>query len=214
MEIQAVNSKSIAALIAALFLCLQVCRPSVAQTEEDWAWVNNHYGSVLEELLPIEQRLGLNIGFRSYRDLHPEIMEYSFVLNFDYPSNKVSAVQKVADTGSVYDQLMALHRQRPEESIESLKKQIKITESHLTQAQCPAIRTLFFQFDKIQFHAPSPWKITLHPMIYEIKSGVAGGSMYLTFVEENQPIVGWSLRVKKAIKNCLSLREGRGKKRV
>jgi hypothetical protein len=185
--------------LTALFLCLLICQPCWAQTDEDWDWVNDHFGSVLEELLPIEQRLGMNIGFRSHRDLYTNVLEYSFLLTYDYPTNKVSAVVRAADSVSLYDQLMTLHRKNPTESIDNLKKQLKIKESHFTDVECPALRTLFFQYNKIRFHAPSLQLIILHPMIYEIKSGVAAGDMYLSFVEEHQPLVAWALRVKRAL---------------
>src|SRR5713226_4786109 len=152
--------------------------------------------------MPIERGELMNLGFRAHRDLYTNVLEYSFLLTYDYPRNTVTAVERVPETTSIYDQLMKLHRQKPNESIDNLKKLVHIKETHLTESQCPAIYALFFQFNKIRFHGPPPDLIVLHPMNYEIKSNVGAGDMHLLFVEPNQPLVRWALRVQSALKAC------------
>jgi hypothetical protein len=191
-------------LLTATLVILLTAAPSLGQTDEDWDWVNNHFASIFNQLMPIERDDLINIGFRTHRDLHTEVLEYSFLLTLDYPANTITGVERVANGISIYDQLMKLHRQNPNESADNLKKQIRINEKHFTQTKCPAIRALFFQFDKIRFHGPSIDLVLLHPLYYEIKSDVGAGNMHLVFVEPNQPLVKWSMRVKSALKVCAS----------
>ncbi len=172
------------------------------QTNEAENQVN--FEAALDTVLPIEQRLGLNIGFRTHRDLYTDTLEYSFLLSFDYPTNKVTIVIREADTISIHDQLAALRLRSPKATSEDLTQQIKVKERNLTEAECPQLKQLFFSFEKINFRSPSSDLIVLHPMIYEIKSRFGGGDMNLTFVEEDQPLVKWALRVKAAANSCLA----------
>ena len=190
--------RSIFLIVCFLFFCGSFCLAQ--QTNEVENQVD--FETVLDKVLPIEQRLGLNIGFRTHRDLYTETLEYSFLFSLDFPTSKVSIVTREADTVSVYDQLATLRRQNPKATIEHLTQQIKVKEQTLTEVECPQLKQLFFSFEKINFRSPSSDLIVLHPMIYEIKSRFGGGDMYLTFVEEEQPLVKWALRVKAAANSC------------
>ena len=186
--------------ICFLLLCGSFC--VAQQTNEAENQIN--FETVLDKVLPIEQRLGLNIGFRTRRDLYTDTLEYSFLLSFDNPTNTVSIVTREADTISIYDQLAAIRRRSPKATIEDLTQQIKVKERNLTETECPQLKQLFFGFEKINFRPPSSGLIVLHPMIYEIKSSFGGGDMYLTFVEDEQPLVKWALRVKAAANSCVA----------
>lgn len=183
-----------------LFLFSTIC---LAQ-KRDGSEKQVSFEVVLNRVLPIEERLGLNIGFRSHRDLYIETLEYSFLLSFNHPNNKVSFISRAPEGISVANQFLALSRQNPNAAIEDLIKQIKIKRQTLTEEQCPALRQLFFSFEKISFRPPSSELIVLHPMIYEIKSSFGAGDMYLTFVEKDQPIVKWAFIVKAVAEMCVA----------
>ena len=194
------KSKFLLVTIVALILCFATT--SDAQTDAERDWVDSRFWPVVEELMPIERDQLMNVGFRTHRDLYRNILEYSFLLTYDYPKNAVTGVQRIPETVSIYDQLMRLHQQNPNESIDNLKKLVRIKEAHFTEQQCPAIHSLFFEFNKISFHGPPSDLIVLHPMVYEFKSNVGAGNMYLSVVEPNQPLVRWALRVQSTLKAC------------
>jgi hypothetical protein len=192
------NMRSTLLTISLLFSCSLICLAQQNDTSES----HFDFSVVLNRVLPIEQQGGLNIGFRSYRDLYTETLEYSFLLSYDPPKDKVSFVSRAADSISIHNQFSLLRRQNPTATIENLAKQIKIEELFLSEDKCPDLRKLFFSFEKIRFRSPSSDLIVLHPMIYEIKSSFAAGDMYLTFVEKEQPLVKWALKVKTNADGC------------
>ena len=130
-----VLDKDMKLILIAACMCLLVCLPCSAQTEEDFEWVGRHFTSALNEFLPIELETGANVGFRSHRDLYNNVFEYSFILSKDYPTNRVTAVVKMADSITLYDQLMALHRRNPSASYENLKSQLRIREWRFSEAE-------------------------------------------------------------------------------
>jgi hypothetical protein len=185
-------------------MCLLVCSPCRAQTEEDFDWVGRHFPSALNELLPIEQEPDAYIGFRSHRDLHHNVFEYSFLLSKDYPANRVTAVVRMADSVTLYDQLMSLHRRNPAESYENLKGQLKIKEWRFTDAECPALEPLFERFSRTRFRPPSPELLVLHSMIYEIRTSASAGDMRLVFIERENALVAWALNIRRAAESCIN----------
>ncbi len=190
-------------ILLASCMCLLICSPCIAQTEEDFDWVGQHHTPALNDLLPIEQEPGAYIGFRSHRDLHHNVPEYAFLLTKDYPANRVTAVVRVADSVTLYDQLMSLHRRNPAETYENLKGRLKIKEWRFTDAECPTLGPLFERFSRIRFRPPSPELVVLHPMIYEMRVSVAAGDMRLVFIERENALVAWALNVRRALEGCV-----------
>ena len=189
-------------ILTAVCICLLTCSPCSAQAENDFDWAGRHFSSAMNELLPIEPDLGATVGFRSHRDLHHNVLEYSFLLSKDYRTNRVTAVVRVADSITLYDQLRALHRRNPSESYENIKSQLEIREWRFTEAECPAIRPSFDRFSRVRFRPPSPDLIVLHPMIYEIRTSAIAGNMRMVFVEENNALIIWALNVRRALESC------------
>ena len=51
-----------------------------AQSSADWDWISNHFGKALDDVFPIDERYGVYVAYRSHRDLHIGVPEYSFVI--------------------------------------------------------------------------------------------------------------------------------------
>jgi hypothetical protein len=201
-------------ILIAACVCLFIFSPCSAQTEEDIEWVNKHFRSVMVELLPIEEGTNTYVGFRAHRDLHNNILEYSLMLNLNYPADKVEGVVRVADAVTLYDQLMILHCRSPAEPIENLKKQLKVREFRISEAECPALRAAFRKFSKIPFHAPDPYLLILHPMVYEFEVSPLSEHMRLVVADGNHPLVKWALNTRRVLDTCeaRSSRERQGKR--
>lgn len=188
--------------VLVICLCLFICSVCSAQTEEDFNWVGRYHSAALREFLPIEQEAGTNIAFRSHQSFYNNVLEYSFILSKDYPTNQVTVVVRMADSITLYDQLLALHRRNPSASYESLKSQLRIREQLFSEADCPAIKSLFDRFSQLRFRPPSADLLILHPMIYRIHTNAIAGIMDLSFVEEDNALVAWALSVRRTLEGC------------
>ncbi len=181
------------------------CMTQEVKTQKpgDVEWINKYYKSTLSTLFPIERESGIHIGFRSHQDLYPEVLEYSFILGREYNEDGVRIIVRMADSMSIYYQLMQLHRQNPSTSIASLQPKLKIKEWRLTEKSCPAITSRFDDFYKIKFMIPNPDLVTMHPLVCEFYVGGISGRMHLTSFDEFHPIVSWALGTRKEIEGCL-----------
>lgn len=189
-------------------MCFAVSVPTLAQTNADWDWVNEHFTKTLDELFPIEQPTGTYIAYRSHRDLYTEILEYSFVIGYD-PAEKGSGLQpyltahvRIADSVSLYNQLMALHRARPSQAVKALQSKLRVRRWDLTEKQCPAVRSTFVQFQQLHFAAPHFDVIVLHPVVHEVHVQAGDGDMRIDMWDQENPLVKWALETRHDLESC------------
>jgi hypothetical protein len=89
-----------------------------AQTNADWDWANKQFGPVLNALMPLGRTEGLYIVYRAHRDYRTDVPEYWFLIGRDANErgyglhDYLSAHIRFAQTISIYDQLMGMHRTR------------------------------------------------------------------------------------------------------
>ena len=204
------------ALVAILFVSF-LGRSSWAQTQDDWDWVNKHFFTVLEELMPVRERLGFSLGYRSYRDLHTSETEFSFVFNRVLQEKYISVIVRQPAARSLYDQVMVAHRNNPNETIETIKKQLTLKEQRFSEQTCRAVRTQYDEFYRLTLpmlsirdrQAKGEFTITLHPRVHTFKADISGGSLQLVIVEDDHPFVSWANRTRRALEHCGSV--GRNK---
>lgn len=190
-------------IFAALFLCLSAFTENRAQDERDWDWVNRHYNQILDEVLPLEREPGYVISFRMRREGDPDTLEYSFSFIKDYQGNPLEAIIRMADTVSLYDQLMTLHRKEPTEGIERIKKRLRFKEWRLTEKNCYALAELFDRYKKLSFPAPSYGSIiTLHPVTHSFWINGDTAKMRLDIYDEDHPLVVWAKESRKLMEAC------------
>src|SRR6266853_3955209 len=115
---------------AALLLSFCVGGSLSAQSSADWDWMSNHFDKALHDHFPIDERYGVYVAYRSHRDLHTDVHEYSFVIgpeNSDTVSGLpryLAAHVREAESASVYDQMMALHRKFPSRSADDIQRDV------------------------------------------------------------------------------------------
>lgn len=200
--------------IAVFLLLILFCQTEEAQqypNSEEHDWVQNHFFDVLEELLPIEKS---NVGYRSYRDLYTEVLEYSFVFNKERKENRniIMVTVRIADTVSVYDQMMTLHRKNPTETIDSIKSKLKVSTRHFDDKSCAAVKLLYDEFYKFNVPMMSAKDrseqnrnyvtITLHPMIHTFDAVISDGDLKLTISEDKHPFVVWANKARRSFEKC------------
>ena len=91
-----------------------------AQTEADWDWTNNEFGTALDTLMPLQAKGGLYVTYRANRDFVTTIPEYWFRIGYEFNEKQgyglnsfFSAHVRIASPNSIYDQIMAHHRSNP-----------------------------------------------------------------------------------------------------
>jgi hypothetical protein len=181
-----------------------------AQTAEDWEWVNSNFGPVLEALLRTHITAGMHVAYRSGWTLHTGVVEYSFVIGFDPNQSRpglqtqLSAHVRMADSISIYEQMMALHQANRKESMASIQQKIKLRKFDVSEQACPAVRSQFTKFQAVRFSPPAfnINEVILDPMEYEFRIYGEDGDMILSITNEKQPLVVWALETRSTLERC------------
>ena len=139
-----------------------------AQSSADWDWMSNHFDKALHDLFPIDERYGVYVAYRSHRDLHTDVPEYSFAIGTE-KSDTVSGLPRYlaahvreAESVSLYDQMMALHRKSPNRSADDIEKDVHVKKLKLTEMNCPAIKAQFSKFQQLRL-APPQFDVDWYP---------------------------------------------------
>jgi hypothetical protein len=194
--------------VAALLLSCSAGGRLSAQSSADWDWMSNHFDKALHDLFPIDERYGAYVAYRSHRDLHTDVPEYSFVIgteNSDTVSGLpryLSARVQEAESTSVYDQMMALHREFPNRSAEDIQKDVRIEKWKLTEMNCPAIKVQFSKFQQLRLALPKSDVLILHPLIHEFRIRAGGGNMDVTLYDDENSLVPWATETRHALELC------------
>lgn len=195
----------------ALFLlvcCISNTALLCAQSLADWDWVNSHFNQVLHDLFPVEERAGVYIAYRSHRDLHTEVPEYSFILGYVAATKGtglnayLTAKVREADSVSVYDQMMKLHRSAPTSPAADIQKQLRVRAFDLTEMSCPAVKTQFVKFQQVAMTAPKFDVIVLHPLIHEFRVRAGTADMDVSIVDEENSYVTWAIETRRPLEAC------------
>ena len=189
-------------LFAILCLCLLVSHSGLAQELDEWDWANKHFPQVLDEVFPLDQEYGYSVSFRSYRELYTDVPEYYCSFTKDYQGNPIEVVVRMADTVSLYGQLLALHRENPSEGIDKIKKRLKFKEWRFTEKTCSLVKPLFEKFRKVRIPVPDDSTITLHPMIYSFRISGGDAKMKMELSDEDHPLVIWAKEARRALEVC------------
>lgn len=191
---------------------VSVLQPPAQNSEpsfDDWDWVNQHYRGILNELVPMKAQVGLYLSYRSHRDLYTEVLEYGFLIGNEPRLNEpglqefLTAHIYIADTVSVYDQLMKMHRAKPDESAESIQHKIKVETWSLSEKTCPVIQEQFSKFKKLSIQPPAFDEFSLHPLIHQFHVEAGLGNMDLELDGSEHSLVLWALETRKGLEACI-----------
>lgn len=167
----------------------------------DLDWVDQNYVTLLDRVMPLANASGTAIAYRSWRDLHPEVPEYYFVIYRDPGTNQLRALVKYPLGRSLRDQLFRLHRKKPASSAVELAALVNMTEFTLTQAACPRLRPLFDAFHTSRVFPPSR-VIIIHPPVSQFSFHTLGESGQLEHNTYDHPLVRWASEVRLSLEQC------------
>jgi thiol-disulfide isomerase/thioredoxin len=179
-------------------------------SDDDWDWVNKNYGGILNEFVPMKAEGGLYLSYRSHRDLYTDVLEYGFLLGYELRENKpglqefLTAHVRLADGVSIYDQLMKMHRDKPNESAETIRHKVTVKKWSLSEKTCPAIQEQFRKFQNLSIRVPEFDSIVLHPMVHQFHVEAGLGTMDLELDDSEHSLVLWALETRKALDSCIN----------
>jgi hypothetical protein len=209
---QRVHSRHAHSAIAALVLFSCVTGTISAQSNADREWIEDHFSHALNKMLPLELP-GIYVAYRSHRDLYTDTLEYSFVIARDVSAKgrdgqfKLVAQVRQADSSSIYDQMMALHRKSPSRSAASIQKELRVKAWTLVETTCPAVRTQLLKFQQLRLVPPQFDDIVLHPLIHEFRVRAGMGDMDIALYDEDNLFVQWALETRRALELCATNHE-------
>lgn len=199
-------------IVITIFIPLLFSQSGEAQeypSQEDHDWVGKHFFSVLKEFFPIEKS---DLGYRSYRDLYTDVLEYSFNFNHDWKEKRISVVLRMADSVSIYDQIMTLHRKNGSEPIETIKAKLKVKERFVDDRSCREVKILYDEFYRLNLlmetsedraqRAKGSVNITLHPEVHTFEAIISGGNLKLVITEDKHPFVIWAKKARRSFERC------------
>jgi hypothetical protein len=182
----------------------------LSQTEAERDWANLHFAQVLDTVMPLQRTASIYIVYRAHRDLHTEVPEYWFLIGTD-PNEKgyglhpyLSAHIRAADTSSIYDQLVRMHRSDAKEDASSIAKKVRLKAWDWNEANCPAITDELEKLKDLQSKLPdlTANTIVLHPMNHEFHLQAATGDANLVLWDDEHPLVKWALDTRRALDKC------------
>ena len=124
-----------------------------------------HFREALDGLMPLGSTAGYYVVYRAHRDYRTDVPEYWFRIGYDGNTAGyglqpfLSAHVSVADTSSIYEQLMGIHRGDPQEDVVSMTKKVKLKRWDVNEASCPPIKKQIADLQQLQFK-PRPSRRT------------------------------------------------------
>jgi hypothetical protein len=204
--------RSIAAVLALVLVAFWWgSRRLSSQTKADWEWTNQHFGRLLDTLMPMERRGGLYVSYRANRDYVTSTPEYWFMIGLE-PSAKgsglhpyLSAHVRLAQPTSIYDQLMAIHRAEPAtQDTTTIQNRIKIKSWDFTEMTCPAIKDQLGKLKNLPARFPDINRgyVIIHPMNHAFFMVGEDGEVRMSWLGEENPLVRWAQETRRALDAC------------
>jgi hypothetical protein len=107
-----------------------------------------------------------------------------------------------AESASVYDQMMALHRKSPSRSAEDIQKDVHVKKFKLTEMNCPAIRTQFSKLQQLRLALPQFDVVIVHPLIHEFRIRAGAGDIEVALYDDENSLVQWAIETRHALEPC------------
>jgi hypothetical protein len=187
---------------------------ATAQTDADWDWMRENFGPALDALMPVHEATGMYVVYRSHHSLDTKVIEYSFVLGYgpktDEPGlqRDPSGHVRMADSISIYDQMMKMHRDNPQEAAASIRQKVRIKAWDFSEHTCPAIQSQMRKFRAVRFGPPDFWMIILDPLVHEFTIDTSAGSMDISLADQRDPLIAWAMQTRRALDKCAAQQDG------
>ncbi len=203
------SGAKLAAGFAALALLYSGARPQADPDE----WVKKNFPLAFEEFFPIEHAQGDFLAVRAHRNATNDMPEFSIVLEDAQDAHALHATVREAQGSSIYQQLAALHAQRPSRSYGELKSAIKVQTWRLSAGDCPAVAAQLNKFQHMNFVRPrDDDDLAENPVLYQVHESIGGGDSEVLEFVESRAIPKWTNETRAALDSCIASATASGKK--
>jgi hypothetical protein len=117
----------------------------------------------------------------------------------------LTAHVRAAEPTSIYDQLMAVHREEPaaQDGL-TIQKPIKIQISDFTEMTCPDLKDQLRKLKSLPIRLPeiNGDYVIIHPMIHAFLIDGANGDVLMSLTDDNNPLVLWAQETRRALDAC------------
>jgi hypothetical protein len=207
----------IAILLIPLPFFSRSSEPPFSQADSDWTY--KHFYPVLDELMPMQGTAGSYVVYRGHSE--SDVPEYWFAIGYDpnqdgHGSQKyLSAHIRIADTRSIFGQIMRAHRSEPRDDIASIQKRIKLRTFELNEMTCPAMKDQVGILTQIHVNVPTFGEgvfVFGHPPRSEFHiQGDNGEQMSVSLLEDDKlphqnALLNWVFFTRRALDGCAQVR--------
>jgi hypothetical protein len=148
--------------------------------------------------------------YRANKTLYTSTPEYWFMIGVERADKEpgsrpyLVARVRVSQPVSIYDQLMAIHRENPSVQDTVLEKSVRFQSFDLTEMNCPAIKVQIEKLKSLPVQLPDMNLdyIILHPMIHAFYINGTDGDVRMSLVNSRNALVRWAQETRKAIDAC------------
>ncbi len=183
-------------------------------SQADWDWTYKHFHPVLDELMPM-QGTAAYVVYRAHSE--SGVPEYWFVIGYD-PNQGGHGLQKylsahvrIAESQSIFEQIMRAHRSEPQEDIASIEKRIKLRTFDLNEMTCPAMKEQVEMLEKVQvdvpkFHDPGVF-VFGHPLKSEFHIQQGFQQMSVVLLDDDKlphenALHNWAFWTRRVLDGC------------
>jgi hypothetical protein len=194
--------RAVVPFIVALTMANQAAPPSVA----DWRWLDASREPAFNQLLPVAARAGQVVAYRSYRDLYQEVPERYLrverVLASTAGEVAFVATVVVPVGRSIQQQLLDLHRARPDAGLESVLSEVAPCRTVVSSKECAALTANLDALSGLTIVLPKRDVIVLHPTVHRFAIDLLTANVDVTLFDDRAPLVRWAGEAIAAIEQC------------
>lgn len=188
-----------------LILWLLLGNQASVPTEADWRWLETSREAAFEALMPVAARPDQLVAYRSYRDLYQSVPEQYFTVQRQTTGasgTEVLLATVVRPAGrSIQDQLLALHRSRPDDSLLSLLPDVSVARTTVDSTKCRPIAARLDSLSRLTLSAPRDL-IIVHPLIHRLLIAIGPATVDATILDDSSALARWAVGTAVAIQRC------------
>ena len=193
----------LARMLAVVGVLMANQTPSPSET--DWQWLDASREQAFDRLLPVIAREGQFVAYRSYRDLYHDVSERYLTIerDSDLPStDEVLAHLIVPIKTSIQQQLLDLHRLRPDADLETVLSDVAVRRISVRSTACNPLKKTLDELSGVSLRIPRFDVIILHPTIHRFVIALPTTRMDVSLYDNQAPLVRWAARAIASVERC------------
>lgn len=156
--------------------------------------------------MPVAARPGQLVAYRSYRDLYQRVPEQYFTVQRRTTGGSgteglVATLVRPAGR-SIQEQLLALHRSRPDDSVASLLPDVSVTRTTVDSLTCRPIALRIEALSRVTLSVSTRDLIILHPVVHRILINIGPATIDATILDDSMELARWAVDTAVAIQRC------------